>query len=134
MPPYLQYFFLINMPLHASWVTLTICVICHLPRQMVSQKYVSNNFLASYLDIYANIFCTRYVLRFLSVCLSRYIMFFFQCQNKAQDFGKPVSDYVFLSVQNCCDLSWLAVLGFNATLTAKVISWRSVTHMYFLAF
>ena len=30
--------------------------------------------------------------------------------------------------------SWLVVLGFNATLTAKVISWRSVTHMCFLAF
>ena len=28
----------------------------------------------------------------------------------------------------------LVVLGFNATLTAKVISWRSVTHMCFLAF
>ena len=26
------------------------------------------------------------------------------------------------------------VLGFNATLTAKVIPWRSVTHMRFLAF
>ena len=31
-------------------------------------------------------------------------------------------------------VGWLAVLGFNATLTAKVISWRSVTHMCFLAF
>ena len=29
---------------------------------------------------------------------------------------------------------WLVVLGFNATLTAKVISWRSVTHMCFLAY
>ena len=29
---------------------------------------------------------------------------------------------------------WLVVLGFNATLTAMVISWRSVTHMCFLAF
>ena len=29
---------------------------------------------------------------------------------------------------------WLVVLGFNATLTAKVISWRSLTHMCFLAF
>ena len=29
---------------------------------------------------------------------------------------------------------WLVVLGFNATLTAKVIAWRSVTHMSFLAF
>ena len=29
---------------------------------------------------------------------------------------------------------WLVVLGFNATLTAKVISWRSVTHECFLAF
>ena len=28
----------------------------------------------------------------------------------------------------------LVVLGFNTTLTAKVISWRSVTHMCFLAF
>ena len=28
----------------------------------------------------------------------------------------------------------LVVLGFNATLTAMVISWRSVTHMCFLAF
>ena len=25
---------------------------------------------------------------------------------------------------------WLVVLGFNAALTAKVISWRSVTHMF----
>ena len=29
---------------------------------------------------------------------------------------------------------WLVVLGFNATLTAKVISSLSVTHMCFLAF
>ena len=29
---------------------------------------------------------------------------------------------------------WLVVSDFNATLTAKVISWRSVTHMCFLAF
>ena len=29
---------------------------------------------------------------------------------------------------------WLVVLGFNATLTAKVISWWSVKHMFFLAF
>ena len=28
----------------------------------------------------------------------------------------------------------LVVLGFNATLTAKVTPWRSVTHMCFLAF
>ena len=32
-------------------------------------------------------------------------------------------------------VDWLlVVLGFNATLTAKVISWQSVTHMCFLAF
>ena len=31
-------------------------------------------------------------------------------------------------------VGWFAVLEFNATLTAKVISWRSVTHMCFLAF
>ena len=29
---------------------------------------------------------------------------------------------------------WLVVLGFNATLTAKVQSWWSVMHMCFLAF
>ena len=29
---------------------------------------------------------------------------------------------------------WLVVLGFYATLTAMVISWRWVTHMCFLAF
>ena len=31
-------------------------------------------------------------------------------------------------------IGWLVVLRFNATLTAKVISWRSVTHMCFLVF
>ena len=30
-------------------------------------------------------------------------------------------------------LNWVVVLGFNATLTAKVIPWQSVTHMCFLA-
>ena len=29
---------------------------------------------------------------------------------------------------------WLVVLEFNPTLTPKLISWRSVTHMCFLAF
>ena len=29
-----------------------------------------------------------------------------------------------------CFDCWLVVLGFNATLTAKVISWRSVTHIH----
>ena len=31
-------------------------------------------------------------------------------------------------------VGWLVVLGSNATLTAKVISWGSVTHKCFLAF
>ena len=31
-------------------------------------------------------------------------------------------------------VGWLVVLGFNATLTAKVISWRSVTHYVFPGF
>ena len=30
--------------------------------------------------------------------------------------------------------TWLVEFGFNATLTSKVISWRSVTHMCFLGF
>ena len=29
---------------------------------------------------------------------------------------------------------WLVVFGFNATFTAKVISWQSMTHMCFLVF
>ena len=33
-----------------------------------------------------------------------------------------------------CRIGWLVVLGFDATLTAKVISWRSVTHNVFLGF
>ena len=32
------------------------------------------------------------------------------------------------------DLSWLVVMGFNTTLTAKFISWWPETHMSFLAF
>ena len=39
---------------------------------------------------------------------------------------------LFLSPHN--SVSWLFVLGFNATLTTKVTSWPSVTHMCFLAF
>ena len=38
---------------------------------------------------------------------------------------------MILSLQ---DYNWFFVLGFNATLTAKVISWRSVMHRHFLAF
>ena len=34
----------------------------------------------------------------------------------------------------CLQNRFVVVLGFNATPTAKVISWRSVTHMCFLAF
>ena len=41
---------------------------------------------------------------------------------------------VILCKKNWTLYGWLVVLGFNATLTAKVISWRSVTHMCFLAF
>ena len=43
---------------------------------------------------------------------------------------------VALSLTNATKtlVGWLIILGFNATLTAKVISWRSVTHMCFLAF
>ena len=46
--------------------------------------------------------------------------------------------FFFRGTKNrCCvvkDESWLVVLGFNATLTAKVISWRSVKHMCFSGF
>ena len=33
-------------------------------------------------------------------------------------------------VLQTCKIGWLVVLGFNTTLTAKVISWQSVTHNY----
>ena len=40
----------------------------------------------------------------------------------------------FTPVLRIIVVGWLVVLEFNATLTAKVISWRSVTYMCFLAF
>ena len=39
-----------------------------------------------------------------------------------------------LSQKSPCFYVCLFVFGFNATLTAKVISWRLVMHMCFLAF
>ena len=45
-------------------------------------------------------------------------------------FPKPPTTFL-----TCfCRVGWLVVLGFNATLTAKVISWRSVTHYVFPGF
>ena len=35
-----------------------------------------------------------------------------------------------MCVLNIPQKEWLIVLGFNATLTAKLISWRSVTHVF----
>ena len=43
-------------------------------------------------------------------------------------------NFYYFQVWTLYFLGWLVVLGFNATLTAKVISWRSVMHMCFLAF
>ena len=42
-------------------------------------------------------------------------------------FSKVLWYYSFLLKS----VGWLVVLGFNTTLTAKVISWWSVTHMCF---
>ena len=39
-----------------------------------------------------------------------------------------------LDLSKMLTFGWLVVFGFNATLTAKVILWRSLTHMCFLAF
>ena len=39
----------------------------------------------------------------------------------------------FLKVMKLRNI-WLVLLGFNATLTAKVISWRSVTHYVYPVF
>ena len=52
--------------------------------------------------------------------------------------SRLISDHCFgngyVGKQPVAWIGWLVVSGFNATLTAKVISWRSVTHMCFLAF
>ena len=45
-----------------------------------------------------------------------------------------VNQLCICSKLSCSLVGWLVVLGFDATLTAKVISWRSVTQMCFLAF
>ena len=39
-------------------------------------------------------------------------------------------DYNILVCRLETKIGWLVVLGFNATLTAKVISWRSATHVF----
>ena len=51
-----------------------------------------------------------------------------------EDFLNFVMMAGYYSPKSWVWLVVLVVLGFNATLTAKVISWRSVTHMCFLAF
>ena len=47
-------------------------------------------------------------------------------RTKRASYGIPPTDTILVA--------WLVVLGFNAALTAKVMSWRSVTHANFLAF
>ena len=47
--------------------------------------------------------------------------------HKTSKFLEILDFFIFM-------IAWLVVLGFNATLTAKVMSWRPVTHMCFLAF
>ena len=42
--------------------------------------------------------------------------------------------WVWWNVFVILSMGWFVVWGFNATFTAKVISWRSVTHVCFLAF
>ena len=60
------------------------------------------------------------------------ILFFFpecflSCTGKIQSFELHlICRLQMLSILD----NWLVVLEFNATLTAKVISWRSVTHVF----
>ena len=51
-----------------------------------------------------------------------------------QPRGKWILKTLSEKEQMLGQIGWLVVLGFNATLTAMVISWRLVTHMCFLAF
>ena len=53
-------------------------------------------------------------------------------QKRSIMYFRGIAFFFFLNTDNVCCL--VVVLGFNATLTAKVISWWSVTHMCFLAF
>ena len=49
------------------------------------------------------------------------------------DFGMYAKPFVDKQTDKQT-IGWLVVLRFNATLTAKVISWQSVMHMCLLAF
>ena len=58
-------------------------------------------------------------------------------QNVQSDLRSTPSTFLFKFITELflhLGNGWLVVFGFNATLTAKVMSWRSVTHMCFLAF
>ena len=60
------------------------------------------------------------------------ILYFFVCLGcTSGSCGFPLCS--LCKSQICWLVGWF-LLGFNATLTAKVISWRSVTHACFMAF
>ena len=69
--------------------------------------------------------------------LRKTIFLFPKCFQKASFSGLfnflPNDNFTPLQKSGLCGkelIGWLVVLGFNATLTAMVISWRSVTHMF----
>ena len=68
--------------------------------------------------------------------MNNIINFNLSCNNKCNIIERFTFclDQIHLNVKFFACFSWLVVLRFNTTLTAKVISWRSVTHMCFLAF
>ena len=63
-------------------------------------------------------------------------LLFPQCFQPFQNYSLKIILYKLFQFESLKFVVWerLVALGFNATLTAKVISWRSVTHMSFLAF
>ena len=70
----------------------------------------------------------------LSLCVSLSVSLSVSCQRTILPHGSTFLMVQLFSEMTNPSIGWLVVLEFNATLTAKVISWQSVMHMYFLAF
>ena len=79
--------------------------------------------------------CVREVRSFIGMCsyYRRFVPNFSQIAEPIIALTRKYTHFKWTKIHQKA-FGWLVVLEFNATLTAKVISWRSVTHMCFLAF
>ena len=53
---------------------------------------------------------------------------------QSSTISRPLARTKYKKNLDFASYGWLVVSGFNAALTAEVVSWRSVTHMCFLTF